>query len=77
MKLEKHLDDVKKGRGEISKDTAQFLGEKETAAGSALAKLNPKLFSQYENYSTAFSYNKRARFVNGIADTVRMLNAII
>lgn len=66
QKVERHIDDVKKGRGNLSKDVAKQLSAKDFQTASNLQSLNPKALSQYGAYATAFGYDNKARYVNGV-----------
>lgn len=77
--VEKHLDDVKKGKGYLSKQVNRELRKSKSTSASALAETDPALARMYNSFSTAFSYSKSARFIQGverIAKTSKKLLAI-
>jgi len=74
--LEKHLDDVSKGKGYLSKEIDSQLGDLDQNSSALLAANDPKSVALYSAYSTAFTYNERAHFVNSIADTASALNSL-
>jgi hypothetical protein len=64
--LEKHLDDYKKGKGNLSLDTAAKLNASESNLTRSLSSFDPSALSQFGQYATAFSYSQRARFVSNV-----------
>jgi hypothetical protein len=74
--LEKHLDDVSKGKGYLSKEIDSQLEDLHLNNGSALAANDPKSLSLYSAYSTAFTYNERAHFVNAVADATSVSSSL-
>lgn len=77
MRLEKHLDDYRRGRGNLSLDVAADLGIKHSTTGDALAHRDPTSLIRYGAYSTVMSYDKRARFVNGVNSAVEAVQSIL
>lgn len=75
-KLEKHLDDSKKGRGYISKDVEGKLGEIGGAAENFLSQSNPKLLANYSGYLSALPYDRKARFVTAVYESSKAVSAI-
>ena len=78
FKLERHLEDVSKGRGHLSKGVSGELRQKSHATSSYLSQTDPSVLSQYSAYSTAFAYDKQARFVtsiNDVTNTVKTINS--
>jgi len=75
-KLEKHLDDVKKGKSYLSKDVSFDLGVKDREINNILAETDINSRILYSSYSTAFSYDQRARFVNNTESTLSKLYTI-
>lgn len=69
--VEKHIDDYKKGRGYLSKETAGILGQRDTDTASALAYSNVRASKLYTGYSTTFGYDKHARFVEGLSFSIQ------
>ena len=78
-KLEKHLSDYRSGNGNLSKETAATIFDKEGLNGSFLAANYPKLLASYSGYVSGMRYDERSRFVkgvNGANDTLaRVLSA--
>jgi hypothetical protein len=64
--IEKHISDVKKGQGDISKNVAYSLGQQSSNASDILSKTNPKALSAYSGYLSGLRYDRAARFVNGV-----------
>jgi hypothetical protein len=77
--VEKHLDDYRKGKGNLSKNTAYELNQRDDAVSIQLSQINVRALKLYSGYSTGFSYDKKARFVEGTSYAVnqmaRYLNA--
>lgn len=69
IELEKHLLDVKKGLGGLSRQTALTLSDFEDRTSRGLS---PNSLADYLGYLGAFSYDKRARFVKAINDAVQL-----
>lgn len=65
-KIEKHVDDVKKGHGDSSKDVAYLLGRQSANASEILSRTNPRALALYSGYLSALRYDRAARFVNGV-----------
>ena len=64
--IEKHISDVKKGQGDISKNVAYSLGQQSSNASDILSKTNPKALAAYSGYLSGLRYDRAARFVNGV-----------
>ncbi|RMG41574.1 MAG: hypothetical protein D6719_08290 [Candidatus Dadabacteria bacterium] len=65
--IEKHLDDVDKGRGYLSKDTARTINKLNGENSNKLGTLDPKAALDYSSYMSAgLTYDKRARMVEGV-----------
>ena len=71
--VEKHIDDYKKGKGNLSKHTAAELNSRDDAVSIQLANTNVKALQLYSGYGAAFSYDKRARFVEGTSYSVSQI----
>lgn len=65
-KIEKHIEDVKRGYGDISKDVANLLGQQDANASALLSQTNPKALKLYSGYLSGLRYDRAARFVNGV-----------
>jgi len=66
IEVEKHLDDYKKGKGNLSRDVAVDLRARDQATSMRLSYQNPKLLAAYASYRSALSYSQRARFIEGV-----------
>lgn len=75
--LEKHLNDVKKGKGYLSKDIPYGLFKAQTSSADILSQRDPTSFGLYQSYLTTFSYDNRARFISGIERAAKTLNKLI
>lgn len=75
-KLEKHIDDVRHGDGNLSLEVGVELSQKTAAVGQALASSDPKALQNYSAYSTLLGYDKRARYVSAVDTTTRSLGEI-
>ena len=67
-RLEKHLDDVSKGRGYLSKEVGAELSDQNRANNELLSKQDPRQLAKYAAYSTAFTYSNKARYVHNSND---------
>ncbi|RIL11185.1 MAG: hypothetical protein DCC75_02850 [Proteobacteria bacterium] len=76
IRLEKHLDDVNKGRGYLSSGVVKEIAAKAISSDNFLAGSNPKAFINYNAYSTMFAYDSKARYLNAINGTVETLQRL-
>lgn len=77
IRLEKHLDDYRKGRGNISSEVMEEISAAKAETHDYLAHRDPKALLQYSAYSTMLRYDRKARFANGInkaVDALRLLD---
>ena len=65
LQLEKHLKDYQAGHAERSTETASELRTKDIQNSLGLGRAA----TDYNKYSTAFSYERKARFVAGVAES--------
>lgn len=71
LQLEKHLDDVRKNRGNLSLDTGREVGRQNDAAADLLSRSDLRSSILYSTYQTGFtSYDQRARFQSGVFSVV-------
>ncbi|MCB0354947.1 MAG: hypothetical protein KDD64_15545 [Bdellovibrionales bacterium] len=70
-KVEKHLDDVSKGKGNLSQDTGKAIQSKKGETGDLLSRLSPADFKTYNSVLSALSYQTRARFIVGVEESVK------
>lgn len=78
QKLEKHLDDYRKGRGYLSDNIASELELRAIENSELLARSNPRVLMQANYYSTALGYSARMRYLNGLnglADLLEILGS--
>lgn len=65
--LEKHLDDVRKHRGNLSSDTGRELGRQNESTADFLSRNDLRSSLLYNTYQTGLtSYDQRARFQSGV-----------
>ena len=67
IRLEKHLDDYRKGRGNVSKHVSAEVNQKDISANNILTSSDPSAGLLYGTYQSVFSYSQRARFVKAIS----------
>ena len=75
-KLERHLDDVSKGKGNLSQEVSKELSYKNSSNSTDLAKSDPKLLKDYMGYLSALRYDRRARFVTSVQETAHATKQI-
>ena len=66
VKLERYLDDYRKGRARPSDPVPSEIKELAASSSEILSRSNPKLSSLAATYSSGLSYDRYARFTNGI-----------
>ena len=76
-KLEKHLADYRSGNGNLSKETAASIFDKDGLNGSFLASKYPKLLASYSGYSSGLRYDQRSRFVKGVNGANDTLESVL
>lgn len=76
-KLEKHIDDYRKGRGNISKEVSAEIAALKFQSENVLAHTNPRAFLNFGAYSTMLPYDKKARYVAQLSHHTRTLKGII
>jgi hypothetical protein len=65
-KVERHISDVKKNKSYLSKGVSSELRARKQDSANFFAGNNIKALSQLNAFSTAFTYDKKARFINGV-----------
>ncbi len=75
-RIEKHIDDVRRGDGALSAGVAVELERRDQQASTALAASDPESASIYAGYSTALGYDKKARFISSVSLTTQSLGEI-
>ena len=76
QRLEKHLDDLNKGRGELSVATGQLMQKVHVHTGLSLAQSNPSAALQYNAYQTAFGYHQKTRVALAVHDVQQTVTKI-
>ncbi|MBX7138181.1 MAG: hypothetical protein K1X83_09365 [Oligoflexia bacterium] len=76
-RLEKHLDDVRKGKGYLSAEIGGMLGERHAVNASRLGSLSPQNSLRYGSYYGAFTYDQQARYVDGVNRVVGLLDQLL
>ena len=71
LKLSKHLSDYRRGEGYLSKETAGEIYQRLGRAAARLSENDPRAAASFNAYSTGFSYESRARFVQGVEQSSR------
>ena len=67
LQLEKHIDDVRKNRGNLSGDVGRELGRQNDATAQYLSRADLRSSLLYNTYQTGLtSYDQRARFQSGV-----------
>lgn len=69
VRLSKHLEDFRRGEGYLSSDVSRELYTKSAKTASLLGSEDPTASARYNAYSTAFGYESRARFIQGLSTT--------
>ena len=72
-RLEKHIKDYHRGRGNNSRDVGKELVERDHETAGLLA---PKDFRNYSAYSTIMPYGKKARYIANVNDAIRLSRTI-
>ncbi len=72
-RLEKYLDDYRKGRSFQSNEVPSELKSKSIATANILAERDPKSLLLSGAYSTALSYDQKARFISSLSETTSRL----
>lgn len=70
MKLEMFLSKVKKGDATQDISVATALNQKIRKSSETLAELNPKLLTSYTGYMSAMRYDRKARFINAVSESL-------
>ena len=71
--VEKHLSDYRSGQAALSKQTAGKIQRADDANAQLLQEVDPKLLSNYGNYGSFMSYEKRARYVTNIYSSAQQI----
>ena len=75
-KIEKHINDVRRGYGNLSKDVSYLLGQQSSNASAILSQKNPRALALYSGYLSGLRYDRAARFVNGVEFGIKNLDQI-
>jgi len=79
IKLERYLDDYRKGRARPSDPVPYELNSIAATSSETLSRANPALSSLAAKYTTGFSYDKYARFTNAVgaaSDTLKTFQGL-
>lgn len=68
VKLERYLDDYRKGRARPSDSVPAELREIAAVSSNTLSRTNPRLSSLAATYSSGLSYDRYARFTSGVGE---------
>ncbi len=74
--LEDYLDRQKKGISSLDSEVPGQLSGKLSSTSEYLSNTNPKLLEKYSGYLTAFTYDKRGRYVSNLDDSFANLAKI-
>ena len=75
-RLEKNLDDVRKGRGYLTSGVDKDIAAKSFNSSNSLSNLNPNALRQYSGYLSGLSYDSKARFINGVSGGTQLLDQL-
>lgn len=75
--VEKHIDDVKKHKGYLSKGVAKEVTSRYFQSANELSDIDPKLSLLYNSVSTGLSYGRNARFVSGVSSSVHTTRRLL
>lgn len=75
LRLERHLDDVRHGR-RLESEVPEELQAKSRATNELFVNGDVRALSMYSGALTVLSYDRRARFINAVADASRHMNQI-
>ena len=76
IKVEKHIKDVREGRGDLSKQTANRLKQQHTSNGLQLGLSDPQASADYAVLTGSLRYDRKARVVNSISELNQNLSNI-
>jgi hypothetical protein len=76
LRLEKHLDDVKKGKGYLESQIGKGLQVRHNDNGTTLNEFDPKSGRSYSGFYTALNYKERARYSTGINDATKLVKDV-
>ena len=78
LQLEKHLDDVRKNRGNLSLETGRELGRQNNSTADYLSRNDLRSSLLYNTYQTGLtSYDQRARFQSGVYSAIEAQRQIL
>ena len=76
QRLEKFIDDTRKGRGVLGSSVPSELNAKVSQSSQLLALTDPSSLQLSNAYSTAFSYDKKARFLSNVSDASQAFTSV-
>lgn len=74
--LEKHLDDYKKGKGYLSRETSKEVARQSQGAYQMFSEFDLSASNMFSGYLTGLSYEKRSRYINQAHETAENLSRI-
>lgn len=77
LELEKHLDDVEKNRGYLSRDTALRVRRQSLDSADHLGRWQPRELSRQLSYESGLGYDRRARMSVSVAGVIESLQGIV
>ena len=75
-KLERHISDVKRNKGYLSKGVSTRLGRKQQETSAFLAASDPGALNKYSALTSTLRYDRKARFVNAVNQASQTHKAI-
>jgi hypothetical protein len=75
--VEKHLSDIRKRRGNLSRSTAFKIGDADDANAKILENSNPRALLSYGSYSSFMGYEARARFVTNVYNSIKSIGPLV
>jgi hypothetical protein len=76
MKLEKHLDDYKKGKGYLEPKVSSALQNRHNMNNSELNNFDPSSGRAYSSYYSGLKYSERSRFTAGVNDAAKLVKNV-
>jgi hypothetical protein len=76
LRVSRHLDDYRRGEGYLSKSVAGELYSRSGRTASLLAAEDPRAAARYNEYTTGFGYESRARFIQGVDSAATTASSI-
>lgn len=74
--LEDHLSEMRSRKNKLYTRVPGVLDTKVQSTSASLGASDPKALQTFSGYFSAFSYDKRARFVNNISEQVELMRSL-